>query len=406
MTGSKKNGIHDLALFGGARLFDTPRPIGQLAAPHVEEYLALVRQAFEAGQLSAHGQLEQQLEAELAAYHGVRHCIALANAALGLMMLAKHFAQDRHGEVIMPAFSFRGLPHFVQWAGQMPRFCDVDRHSHTLDLGSVERAINKRTTSIMSVCNFNSPGNIDGLCQLADEHDLPLYFDSVYAVGCTYRGKKLGGFGAAEVYSLHATKLLNGFEGGYVTTDDDGLADKLRRLRDGAINDEDFPGLALNARLNELHAAMGLLSLQQIDTIIAGNRRRFDSYLRAVEHVPGLSLISYPDASQEESNYEMAVLEIDSAFPLSRNQLMNLVRAEGLAISAYYSPALHLSEHCPKGLKIDSLPTTEWLAGRYLQLPVGELVSLADIGFIGELLGFVYEHGTAIADRLREQGVE
>lgn len=406
MTGGNKNGIHDLAFFGGARLFDTPRPIGQLAAPDVEEYLALVRQAFEAGQLSAHGRIEQQLEAELADYHGVRHCIALANAALGLMMLAKIFAKDRHGEVIMPAFTFRGLPHFVQWAGQMPRFCDVDRHSHTLDLDSVERAISERTTSIMSVCNFNSPGDIDGLCQLAIAHHLPLFFDSVYAVGCTYRGKKLGGFGAAEVYSLHATKLLNGFEGGYVTTDDDDLAAVLRGLRNGTTNGTDLPCPALNARLNELHAAMALLSLRQIDTVIAGNRKRFNNYQRVVENLPGLSLIPYQDARHETSNYEMAVLEIDNPFPLSRNQLMNLVRAEGLAISAYYSPALHQSEHCPAGLKIDPLPITEWLAGRYLQLPVGELVSLADIDRIGELFGFVSQHGAAIAERLRERGIE
>ena len=405
MTGSNKIGIHDLALFGGARLFDTPRPIGQLAAPDVEEYLALVRQAFEAGQLTAHGRLELQLEAELADYHGVRHCIALANAALGLMMLAKHFAQDRHGEVIMPAFTFRGLPHFVQWAGQMPRFCDVDRHSHTLDLASVERAINERTTSIMSVCNFNSPGDIDGLCQLAKAHRLPIFFDSVYAVGCTYRGRKLGGFGTAEVYSLHATKLLNGFEGGYVTTDDDDLAGVLRRLRNGTSNGTGLPGPAPNARFNELHSAMALLSLRQIGTVIEGNRKRFNSYQRVVENLPGLSLIPYPDARHEVSNYQMAVLEIDNSFPLSRNQLMHLVRAEGLAISAYYSPALHQSEHCPIGLKVDPLPITEWLAGRYLQLPVGELVSIADIEHIGELLGFVCQHGVAIAERLRERGI-
>jgi len=406
MIGSDKSSIHDLALFGGARLFDTPRPIGQLAAPDVEDYLALVREAFKSGQLSAHGPLEQQLEAELSVYHGVRHCIALANAGLGLMMLVKHFAQERQGEVIMPAFTFRGLPHFVQWAGQMPRFCDVDRHSHTLDPVSAKRAINDRTTSIMSVCNFNSPGDIDGLCQLADEHNLPLIFDSVYAVGCTYRGKKLGGFGAAEVYSLHATKLLNGFEGGYIATDNDELADILRRLRDGTSNGTSLPEPALNARLNELHAAMGLLSLRRIDTIIAGNRKRFDSYLRSIGRVPSLSLVTYPDDTREESNYEMAVLDIDKSFPLSRNQLMNLVRAEGLAISAYYSPALHLSEHCPIGYKVEPLPTTECLAGRYLQLPVGELVSTSDIDQIGELLGFVYEHGSAISERLCEQGIK
>lgn len=396
-----KQHIDDLALFGGTPIFDSPRPIGQLDAPPVEEYLALVRLAMDQRRLTNDGPFVQQLETRLAAYHGVAHCVALANAGLGLMMLMQVFSGGRRGEVIMPAFSYRGLPHFAQWAGQMPRFCDVDPATHTLSPESVASAINENTTAILAVCNFNSPGDIDRLGELAQHHDLPFFLDSVYGIGSTYKGRRLGGFGRAEVFSLHATKLLNGFEGGYITTNDTDLAEILRRQRNFGFGAESKLAtsqiIGINAKLNELHAAMALLSLDNIDHIIAANRARFEEYVEVCAGIPGLSLIPYP--AGECSNFQMAVVEIGPDWPLSRDQTIALLRAEGAAISAYYSPPLHLSEHCPRGLAINALPVAESLAERFMQLPSGNLVSLADIHAIGELLRFLGDNGAGIASR-------
>lgn len=398
----EKHSVTDLALFGGPPLFSTPRPIGQLDAPPLEEYLALARRILVERRFTNDGPLVQELEVRLAAYHGVGHCIALANAGVGLMMLMQIFPAGRRGEIVMPAFSYRGLPHFAQWADQMPRFADVDPDTHTLSPATVEAVLGENTTAILGVCNFNHPGDIDGLCDLARRRGLPIFFDSVAGQGATHQGRMLGGFGRAEVFSLHATKLLNGFEGGYVTTDDGELAQVLRCQRNFGFGLDGGPVAGLNAKLNEFHAAMALLCLDRIDETIAANRVRYQAYQRVCAGIPGLRLVDY--AAGERSNYHMVVAELTEGWPLDRDRTVALMRAEGAVVGLYYSPPLHLSSHCPKGYAVAPLPVSESLARRVLQLPAGAMTSLDDVASIGALLRFVSQEGAAIVRRLAAEG--
>ncbi len=403
--------VDDLAILGGCKLFDQARPLGQLDSPPVEEYLALLKTSYDARWLSNDGPLVRQLEKKLCDYHNVRNVIAVANAALGLTMLTNIFSSGRKGEVIMPAFSYRGLPHFVQWAGQMPHFCDIDPITHGLDPKAVERSINKHTTSILAVCNFNSPGQIDELYKVSEEHGIPLFLDSVYGLGSTYKGTLLGGFAKAEVYSAHATKLLNGFEGGYITTNDDELADILRwqrnftmlGLRPEGISDYGHV-LGVNAKLNELHAAMALLSLERLDEVIARNQQRHETYCDRLDAVTGLSILPSLDSESEKRNYQLVVVEVTDDWPFTRDETIRLLRAEGLAIGPYYSPSLHQSEHAPVGMFIPHLPVSEGLSRRFFQLPVGELISIEDICRIGRLLVFLSNNWEQIMKQLKFSG--
>lgn len=399
-------GVDELAIFGGQPLFETPRPIGQLAMPDVDEYLALVRRSYDAGSLTDGGENVVALERELETYHGVRNCVSVANAGLGLIMLIQLLAGGRRGEVLMPAFSYRGLPHIARWAGQMPHFSEADALTHTLDVAYLAREIDERTTSILAVCNFNSPGDVEGLCRLAAERDIPIIFDSVDGLGSTYRGRRLGPYGRAEVFSTHATKMLNGFEGGYITTDDDDLAEQLRWQRDHALaagapaRHRDV--LGVNARFNELHAAMTRLSLVGIDAVIARNKARYEAYGAICERLSGLDLLKCTDTAGESSNYRMVVVGVGPNWPLTRDETVSVLRAEGAVIAAYWHPALHLSTHAPAGMPIPRLPVAEALAERFLHLPVGELVSLEDIERIGERLEIVARNGRVVAERLRK----
>lgn len=395
--------LDDLAIFGARRLFATPRPIGQLDVPDPDTYLALLRTAFEARCLTG-GDIVRTLEARLAERHRTRHCVAVANAGLGLMMLMRIFSRGRAGEIIMPGFTFRGLPHFARWAGLTPRYCDVRPDTHGLDPGEVEASVGPTTVAILAVCNANSPGDIDGLCAVAAAHGLPIFFDSVYGLAATYRGRPLGGYGQAEVFSLHATKLLNGFEGGYITTDDDGLAETLRRQRQfppraGCADPADAHPLGLNAMLNEMHGAMALCCLDGLGAVIERNRTRYRAYERVCAPLPGLDLLPYLDEGCEARNYCMAILSVDNSLPLSRDQVLGALRAEGCAINSYYSPPLHRT-----GSASLSLPVTDELAARFVQLPVGERVSLEDIARIGEVLSLLAARGEEIAARLDEAG--
>jgi len=407
MCTAVKGSLDSLALFGGEALFATPRPIGQLAAPDVDAYLALLKQAFEVRWLANGGPLVQRLERRLAEFHGTRHCIAVANAGLGITMLLQIFAGGRRGEVIMPAFSYPGLPHFARWAGQEPRFCEVEEGTHALDPTAVAKAIAHDTTAVLAVCNCHSPGDIDALCRVAAGPGIPIVFDSVNALGASYRGRRLGGSGCAEVYSTHATKLLNGFEGGYITTDDDDLAAKLcwqrnfciPALRPSCVSDSDVL-FGVNAKLNELHAAMALLSLDRFNEIVGRNEERFAAYRGICSRLPGLRLLTATDHCYDRQNHLLIVAEFAPPWPLTRDQTLAVLRAEGMKIAPYYSPPLHRSSHASLGLPVPELPVAEALAARFLQLPSGELVSLDDISEIGALLEFMAANGAAISSRL------
>ena len=268
----------DLAFFGGNPLFKTPRPLGQLAAPELETFLVLAREAFDNGQLTG-GPFVAELEERLADFHEVRYCVALANGALGINMLMRAFAAGRTGEVIMPASTYPGLPHFARFAGQQPRFCDVCADTHGLDPAAVRAAINGDTTSILAVCNSNGPPDIEAFERIDSETGVAVFSDSVDGLGMTYGGRQLGRFGRAEVFSLHATKLLNGFEGGYVTTEDEGLAELLRWQRDHALPDlqPQVTGaehtLGLNANLSTFRTP-SVKSLRVLAMAVARLRRR------------------------------------------------------------------------------------------------------------------------------------
>lgn len=387
-----KGAIEELAVFGGPALFDHIKPVGQLAAPPVEEYLVALKPLFERRRLSGNGTAVAELERRLAEYHGVRHCLAVSNACVGLVMVLRRLLGPRRGSVIVPAFSYSGIPHIVQWAAQMPKFCDVERLRHGLDPVAVDDAIDENTTAILAVANVNGTCEIEALEEVARRRRVPIVFDSVSALGATFKGRMLGGFGSAEVFSLHATKLLNGFEGGYITTDDDDLAGDLRCERDSGI---------INARLNEVHATLALLCLDAMDGVIARNEARYRAYERHLRDLRGVALLPYINEREERYSYQMSFVAIDERWPLSREETVRVLRAERAFAMPYYSPPLHLSSHCPPGMSVPALPVAEDLAKRFMYLPGGEHTSIDDVESVSDLLHFISDRGDEIGSRLR-----
>jgi dTDP-4-amino-4,6-dideoxy-D-glucose transaminase len=401
-----KRSVGDLALFGGPPLFSRPRPIGQLHTSRFDRFREKLRAIYDSRWLSNDGPMVKQLEETLASRHGVVHCIALTNAGLGIMMLMRVLAKGRRGEVVMPAFTFRGLPHFAVWAGQTPAFCDVDPHTHTLEPRALRARISPATTCVLAVANPYAVGDREELCAVAQRCKVPIFFDSVYGFGATYKGSELGSWGVAEVFSLHATKALNGFEGGYVTTNDDHIAKLLRMQRNFALGADpdlacDHPHvLGLNAKLNELHAAMALACLEDLPRVFAENQERYQHYRQAFAQVSGMSILRYPDDPSERQNFQMVIAELGADWPLSREETLRLFRAEGMAVNAHFGPALHQSRHFPPGAKAGPLPVSEWLARRFVQLPSGSLVDKPDIDATAALCAFIRKHAGDIGSRL------
>lgn len=394
---SAKQAVADLALFGGFPLFQTPKPVSNLARPEFDRFIAYVRQACSAGILADGGPLVRMLEGRLAQYHQVDHCVAFNSGFWALAIVFRALALNGRSEIVMPSLTYRRLSDIAAWAGLKPRFCDIDPISMTNGAAQVAGCINDDTALIVGVHPINGLADIDGLTRLARDAGLPLVFDSVESSHECHAGRRIGGFGDAEVFSLGASKLINGFEGGYVTTRQADLAQALRRRLSGTAGNESCREPRFNARMNEIHAAMALASLEDLDRQVVRNRRRYHAYQNNLAKLSGLRLLEFDEAIHP--GYKNIIVEVLPDWPLDRDDTVRILNAEMVLARAYYPQPLHRKPMRYPHVQCD-LPITDALAKRFILLPCGELVSAGDIDIICALLAFISGNAPAIGAQL------
>lgn len=253
-------GPDELAALAGASL-------DRLALPHrrkpdVERFLAYSRIFHDAHRYTNDGPVAKMLESRLAHFHEVAHCIVHANAFWALVLTIKALALPGRRRVVMPAVSEARLVDAVSWCGLVPSFCEVDGLTLAMGAELTASCLDDDTALILGVHLPGRCSDAPALAQLAEARGLPLVFDSVDAAHSRLAGRKLGGLGDAQCFSLHPNSSINGFEGGYVTTDDADLARRLAKIRAfGFYGQDNIEHLGINAKLNEIHAAMALASL-------------------------------------------------------------------------------------------------------------------------------------------------
>jgi dTDP-4-amino-4,6-dideoxygalactose transaminase len=376
----------DLAVLGGSPAFAAPLHVGRPNIGDRTRLLERINEALDRRWLTNRGPLVEELELKLAEYLGVRHCIAMCNATVGLEILIR--AAGLEGEVIVPAFTFVATAHALQWQEITPVFCDIDPATHNLDPARIEAMITPRTTGIIGVHVWGRPCAPDALAEIADRHGLRLLFDAAHAFGNSYKGRMIGGFGVAEVFSFHATKVINTFEGGAVATDDDHLAAAIRLMKNfGFSGTDSVIYLGTNGKMNEISAAMGLTSLESLESVIEINRRNYELYREALADVPGLTIADYDEA--DRSNYQYVVAEVDAAATgLTRDQLVDVLWAENVRARRYFFPGVHRMEpyrsYFPHAGLL--LPETEALTERVMSLPTGTGVDSKAIRTIGRII--------------------
>ena len=376
----------DLAYYGGQPAFDSPLHVGRPNIGNRQRLAALIEDALDRRWLTNNGPYVQQFEAELAEYLGVKHCIVMCNATIALEIAMR--ALGLSGEVIMPSFTFVATAHALQWQEITPVFCDIDPHTHNLDPALIERSITPRTTGIVGVHVWGRACDTEALADIAQRHNLRLLFDAAHAFGCSHNGTKIGSFGDAEVFSFHATKFFNSFEGGAVTTSNDELAHKIRLMKNfGFAGSDTVIHVGTNGKMNEIAAAMGLVSLECVDEFIETNRRNYLEYQCKLHDIPGIQLIDYNAA--ESNNYQYVVLEVDKALAgIDRDELVQILHAENVLARRYFYPGCHKMEpyrsYFPNAGLL--LPETEKLTERVMTLPTGTAVDAGSIATICQII--------------------
>lgn len=374
-----KESISELAIFGGAQLSTTALHVGRPNIGRKEQFLKRVEDMLDRRWFTNAGPFVQEFEKKIAELLGVKHCIAMCNATVGLEIAIR--ALGMTGEVIIPSFTFVATAHALQWQEITPVFCDVDPSTHNLDPAHVEKMITPRTTGIIGVHVWGRPCAVDALTDIARRHKLKLMFDAAHAFACSHKGQMVGNFGHAEVLSFHATKFLNTFEGGAVVTNDDDLNKKIRLMKNfGFAGYDNVIYLGVNGKMSEVSAAMGLTGLESLNEFISVNQRNQAQYRSELKNVPGVQLISY-DAS-EKSNCQYVVAEVDGEKSgLSRDRLIQTLHAENVLARKYFFPGCHRMEpyrsYFPHAGLL--LPNTEKVASQVLVLPNGTAVSVEEI---------------------------
>jgi dTDP-4-amino-4,6-dideoxygalactose transaminase len=324
----------------------------------------------------------------------------MCNATVALEIAAR--ALGLRGEVIVPSFTFIATAHALQWQEITPVFCDIDPATHNLDSRRVEQLITPRTTGILGVHLWGRPCATEELAEIARRRGLRLLFDAAHALGVSHGGRMIGGFGHAEVFSFHATKFVNSFEGGAVTTDDDELAGRIRLMKNFGFAGYDhvvYPGT--NGKMSEVSAAMGLTSLDSLPSFVARNRENYVRYSQGVAGLGGVRMVEY-DAS-EVSNYQYVVLEVhEKEAGLSRDDLLEVLWAENVFARRYFYPGCHRMEPYRTLYPDVRLPETDALASRVLLLPTGTAVSPSEIDLTCTVVRRAVTSATAVRARISD----
>jgi dTDP-4-amino-4,6-dideoxygalactose transaminase len=397
-----KSTIDDLAIWGGRPAFPEKLHVGRPNLGDRQCLLERINDILDRRWFTNSGVYVQEFERKIAEMVGVKHCIAMCNGTVALEIAIR--AAGLNGEVIVPSFTFIATAHALQWQEITPVFCDVDLQTHNLDPCRVEQMITPRTTGIIGVHVWGRPCDVDALTHIARRHNLKLLFDAAHAFACSCKGQMIGRFGDAEVFSFHATKFFNTFEGGAVVTNDDELATKMRLMKNfGFCGYDNVIHVGTNGKMSEVSAAMGLTSLESLDKFVATNYRHYKQYQRELDGIPGVHLISYDE--NERCNYQYIVLEIDeSVTEINRDQLVEVLHAENVLARRYFYPGCHQMEpyrsYFPHvGLL---LPNTERLVTQVMTLPTGTAVGEDKISQICQILRLVVDNGAVVCQWMED----
>ncbi len=309
--------------------------------PEFREFEELVRPSWDEGQVTT-GRVGRAFEEEVCRVTGAREAVAMSSCTAGLMLAAQALELPAGAEVIVPSFTFAATAQALVWNGLVPVFCDCRPDTLTLDPTDVERNLTSRTAAICAAYVYGLPPDIEALTELGERHGIPVYFDSAQGLGAEFQGRKAGGFGQCEIFSLSPTKVVTAIEGGVICTGDSRLSARLRSMRDYGKDPqkgEDMVHLGLSARMSELHAAVGLLSLRRVDELVKARRQLIEVYRARLGALPGCRVQSAPPDRSSSGNY--FVLLITARARAGRDAVYAGLAARGIQTKRYFYPPVH-----------------------------------------------------------------
>ena len=305
--------------------------------PPIEELNPLLKKIWKSKVLTNNGPIHQKFERELANYLGVKYVTLFSNATIALMAALKSLKIE--GEVITTPYSFVATANSIIWNNLKPVFVDVKQNSFNIDISEIEKNISSKTQAIMPVHCYGHPCEVEAINKIAKRKNLKVIYDASHAFGVKYKNKSLLSYGDLSVVSFHATKVLNTFEGGAIISNKQNVKKRLEDIKNHGIRKEKINYLpALNGKMSEIHAAIGVLQLKHINKILRKRNAINNLYLKQLNNIDGIEIIGPPKNTDWNASYFPILVNKD--YPISRNKLFKTLKRKNIFARLYFYPSL------------------------------------------------------------------
>ena len=349
---------------------ENPIYVTQPAMPPLDEFTEYLKEIWDNKILTNNGPFHQQFEKELAKYLGVKYLSVFSNGTLALMTALQ--ALKITGEVITTPFSFVATTHSLWWNNIKPVFVDIEPDYFTLDPEKVEAAITPQTTAIMPVHVYGNPCKMQQLQQIADTYGLKLIYDAAHVFGVNINGNSILNYGDLSILSFHATKVFNTIEGGAIVCPDEKTKKRIDYLKNFGFAGETTviePGI--NAKMNEVQSAYGLLQLKYVDEYIAKRKNVADLYREHLKDIPGIRFLD--DIAGIRHNYAYFPILVDEKeYGNTRDELYEELKQHNIYGRRYFYPLISQfpSYRGLPSAKPSNLPIAEEIAQQVICLPI------------------------------------
>ena len=370
--------------------FEKPIFVTQPTLPSLNDLNNEIKDIFESKWLTNHGEKHNLLEKRLGDVLKVKNVSLFNNGTIALLTALKAMDLPVGSEVITTPFTFAATPHTISWNNLNPVFCDIEPITMTIDADKIEEHINDNTSAILPVHVYGFPCDVEKIDKIAKEYNLKVIYDGAHVFSSEIDGVGIGNFGDIAMFSFHATKLFNTFEGGCLTYNEDYLKDKIYDLRNFGIRGEDeVVDIGINGKMNELQAAIGLLNLNLFEK---EKEKRIDIYNKYVKNLKGVEGIKIPKSHKNISNpSQYFPIIIEDNFNISRDKLYNILKEYNVFTRKYFYPLC--SDYEPyknlESSKKDNLPVANDIQNRILCLPFYGDLSFDEIDKICEIITWI-----------------
>ncbi len=354
------------------------------------------------GDYITRGPTVDEFEERVAELVGVDHAIATTSGTTALHLTGQAAGFGQGDEVITTPLTFVSTAHAATYCGADPVFADVDSHRRTLNPDAVREQITEDTAGLVPMHYGGHPADIEELLAIADEHDLTVIWDACHAMGGTWRGEPIGAQRDMAIFSFHPVKNITTGEGGMVVTDDDALAERLRRLRSfdmdySPAGYEDEPwyqvteGVGYNYNVTDIQAALGLAQLDRLDEFKRHRDEIIERYDEAFEGIEGLR--TPPEPVESDPMYHLYAIEIGEEFGCDRTEFVNAMHAENIGVQVHYVP-LHFHPYFQAefGYESGQFPETENVYDGLVSLPLHPEMEESDVNDVATAVTNLHDY--------------